>query len=48
MSILKLRIKLVEKIKDFGNNFHPILKKPLEELSLSTKKVRIFRLEFYL
>ena len=37
MSILKLRTNLVERIKDFGNSFHPVLKKPLEELSLSTK-----------
>lgn len=36
MSILKLRTNLVEKIKDFGNSFHPMLKKPLEG-SLSIK-----------
>lgn len=34
MSILKLRANLVEKIKYFGNNFYPVLKRPLEELSL--------------
>jgi CheY-like chemotaxis protein len=39
MSILKLRTSLVEKIKDFGSSFHPILKKPVEELSLPTKNV---------
>lgn len=30
MSVLRLRTNLVEKIKDIGNNFSPILKKPLE------------------
>lgn len=40
MSILKLRTNLVEKIKDFGNSFHPILKKPLEELSSPIKTER--------
>ncbi len=39
MSILKLRANLVEKIKCFGNNFYPVLKKPLEEPSLPTKNV---------
>ena len=39
MSILKLRANLVGKIKDFGNCFHPMLKKSLEELSLPTKKM---------
>ncbi|MFZ0218845.1 MAG: response regulator [Candidatus Aquirickettsiella sp.] len=37
MSLLKLRTNLVEKIKDFGNSFHPVLKKPLEELNLPFK-----------
>ena len=31
MSILKLRTHLVEKIKSFGNNFHPIFKNATEE-----------------
>lgn len=39
MSILKLRTNLVEKIKCFGNNFYPVLKKPLEESSLPTKNI---------
>lgn len=39
MSILKLRTNLFEKIKDFGSNFHPVLKKPLEALSLSRKNL---------
>lgn len=39
MSILKLRTHLVKKIKCFGNCLHPVFKKPLEELSLSTKDV---------
>ena len=39
MSILKLRASLVEKIKDFGNSIHPVLKKPFEELSLPIKKI---------
>lgn len=38
MSILKLRTNLVEKIKCFGN-LYPVLKKPLEELSLPIKNV---------
>ena len=37
MSIFKLRTNLVEKIKCFGNNLYPALKKPLEELSLPTR-----------
>lgn len=37
MSILKLRTNLVEKIKEFGNSFHPVLKKPLAELKLPIK-----------
>jgi CheY-like chemotaxis protein len=39
MSILKLRANLVEKIKDFGSSFHPVFKKPLEELSLPIKNM---------
>lgn len=39
MSILKLRTNLVEKIKCFGNNFYPVLKKPLEESRLPTKNI---------
>lgn len=39
MSILKLRANLVEKIKCFGNNLYPVLKKPLKELSLPTKNM---------
>jgi len=38
MSILKLRTNLVEKIKCFGN-LYPVLRKPLEELSLPIKNV---------
>lgn len=40
MSILKLRTHLVEKIKDFGSNFHPALKKSLEEQNSTIKNVR--------
>lgn len=39
MSILKLRTNLIEKIKDFGNIFNPVLKKPLIELRLPIKNV---------
>jgi CheY-like chemotaxis protein len=39
MSILKLRNSLVEKIKDFGNSFHPVFRKSLEEVNLPIKKV---------
>lgn len=39
MSILKLRTTLVEKIKDFGNSFHPVLKKPLAELRLPLRNM---------
>jgi CheY-like chemotaxis protein len=39
MSILKLRANLVEKIKDFGNSFHPVLKKPLVELGFPIKNL---------
>ena len=38
MSISKLRTNLVEKLKDFGNSFHPMLKKPIEG-SLSVKNL---------
>lgn len=31
MSILKLRTHFVEKIKAFGNNFHPVLRHSIEE-----------------
>lgn len=40
MSIFKLRANLAEKIRGFGNNFHPALKKPLEQLNLVTKSAR--------
>ncbi|MEN9916201.1 MAG: hypothetical protein RLY40_133 [Pseudomonadota bacterium] len=39
MSISKLRTNLVEKIKCFGNNLYPVLKKPLEELNLPIKNL---------
>lgn len=37
MSILKLRSNLVEKFRDFGNNFYPAAKKSLDQLNLATK-----------
>ncbi len=39
MSILKLRTTLVEKIKDLGNSFHPVLKKSLAELRLPIRNM---------
>lgn len=41
MSILKLRTNLVKKIKYFGNNFYPVLTKPIKELYLPMKSASL-------